>query len=147
MVRAAYLHGVVVKVPPRTGFGEALNVLHRTVQQCGDYKTNTRHSVDLDEWVRFGFKDQDATYQFRAEAERIAPGFTPQTPEWSLCGAIQEMQRRVSERQANGARTAAAVAFLMSRPVYAPALVYAPTPSHAGTRCTTLGNSVNCDSY
>jgi hypothetical protein len=32
MVKAAYPHGVVLKVPPRTGFGELLNVLHRTAQ-------------------------------------------------------------------------------------------------------------------
>ena len=74
-VKAAYPHGVVIKVPPRTGFGEALNVLHRTAQQCGDYKTSTPRRVDFDEWVRFGFKDLDAAYQFRVEAERIAPGF------------------------------------------------------------------------
>jgi len=70
-------------VPPRTGFGESLNVLHRTAQQCGDYKTSTLRRVDFDEWVRFGFKDADAAYQFRAEAERIAAGFIePPDAEW-----------------------------------------------------------------
>ena len=70
-------------MPPRTGFGESLNVLHRTAQQCGDYKTSTLRRVDFDEWVRFGFKDADAAYQFRAEAERIAAGFVePPDAEW-----------------------------------------------------------------
>ena len=83
MVKAAYPHGVVIKVPPRTGFGEALNVLHRTAQQCGDYKTSTPRKVDFDEWARFGFKEPDAVFQFRAEAERIAPGFVePPDADW-----------------------------------------------------------------
>ena len=82
-IKAAFPHGVVIKVPPRTGFGETLNVLHRTAQQCGDYKTSTARRVDLDEWVRFGFTDPEAAYQFRAEAGRIAPGFVePPDAEW-----------------------------------------------------------------
>jgi hypothetical protein len=65
------------------GFGESLNVLHRTAQQCGDYRTSTPRRVDFDEWLRFGFKDRDAAYQFRAEAEKIAPGFIePADAEW-----------------------------------------------------------------
>jgi len=83
MVKAAYPHGVVLKVPPRTGFGENLNVLHWTAQQCGDYRTSSARRADFDEWVRFGFKEPDAAYQFRAEAERIAPGFVePPDTEW-----------------------------------------------------------------
>jgi hypothetical protein len=83
MVKAAWPHGVVLKVPPRTGFGESLNVLHRTAQQCGDHKTSTARRVDFDEWVRFGFKDPNAAYQVRAEAERIAPDFIePPDAEW-----------------------------------------------------------------
>jgi hypothetical protein len=75
----------VLKVPPRIGFGESLNVLHRTAQQCGDgdYMTSKPRKVDLDEWMRFGFKDANAAYQFRAEAERIAPDFVePPDAEW-----------------------------------------------------------------
>jgi hypothetical protein len=83
MVRAAYPHGVVIKVPPAPGFGEALNVLDRTAQQCGEYKTSTARRVVFDEWVRFGFKDAEAAYQFRAEADRIVPGLVEQaTEEW-----------------------------------------------------------------
>jgi hypothetical protein len=56
---------------------------HRTAQQCGDYKTSTPRRVDFDEWLRFGFKDSDAAYQFRAEAEKIASGFVePPDAEW-----------------------------------------------------------------
>jgi hypothetical protein len=73
----------VLKVPPRTGFGESLNVLHRTAHQCGDYKTSTPRRVDFDEWVRFGFRDREAADQFRAEADRIASGFVePPDAEW-----------------------------------------------------------------
>ena len=82
-IKAAFPHGVVIKVPPRTGFGETLNVLHRTAQQCGAYKTSTARRVDFDEWVRFGFTDPEAAYQFRAEASRSAPGFVePPDDEW-----------------------------------------------------------------
>ncbi len=83
MVKAAYPHGVVIKVPSQTGLGESLNVLHRTAQQCGDYKTSKARSVDFNEWLRFGFKDRDAAYQFRVEAEMIAPGFVePADADW-----------------------------------------------------------------
>jgi hypothetical protein len=82
-IKAAFLHGVVIKVPPRTGFGETLNVLHRTAQQCGAYKTSTARRAGLDEWVRFGFTNAEAAYQFRAEARRTVPGFVePPDEEW-----------------------------------------------------------------
>jgi hypothetical protein len=35
---------------------------------------NTARRVGFDEWVRFGFTDADAAWQFRAEAHRIVPG-------------------------------------------------------------------------
>jgi hypothetical protein len=82
-IKAAFPHGVVIKVPPRTGFGETLNVLHRTAQQCGATKTSTARRVDLDEWVRFGFTDPEAAYHFRAEAGRSVPGLVePPDEEW-----------------------------------------------------------------
>src|SRR5262245_30115559 len=80
-IKAAFPHGVVIKVPPRTGFGETLNALHRTAQQCGAYKTSTARRVDFDEWVRFGFTDPEAALQFRAEASRSAPGFVERPDE------------------------------------------------------------------
>ena len=53
-------------------FGPLLDLAR---QQCGEHKTSKARTVDFDEWVRFGFKDRDAAYQFRLEAEQIAPGF------------------------------------------------------------------------
>jgi hypothetical protein len=45
--------------------------------------SSTPRKVDFDERARFGFKDADAAYQFRAEAERIAPDVVvPPDAEW-----------------------------------------------------------------
>jgi hypothetical protein len=94
-IKTAFPHGVVIKVPPRTGFGETLNVLHLTAQQCGAYRTSTARRAGLDEWLRFGFTDPEAAYQFRAEATERA-------------GLRRAARRRMAALSACGTTSAAA---------------------------------------